>query len=368
MKKFTQRLARSLGTKKPLVAALLSALCASPYAYAESSATVYGRVTGGLNYVSDIATGGGGASDKLGFGSNAWGVSMLGLRGAEDLGGGVKAVINLETMFTSGSGNLVVDGLWNRYAVVGLSSPKWGTLLVGNAMSLTDGELWMMDPTAMQSMSVATLVNARNWGPRANAITYNSPEFGGLSMRIQTGLGERADNAQANRQLSASASYVAEGLNVRALYEEIRDASGGFSNLYETSKEYALAASYKADAAKYFLGYCELRSGAKTVADANNPTAATRSQMVWAGINYEATPALTLIGAAYHVNLDKPGAGATLVVAGANYHLSKRTVLYATVGSVGNGANANFAAEVYGQRPNLGARQNGVYTGLAHYF
>jgi predicted porin len=53
---------------------------------------------------------------------------------------------------------------------------------------------------------------------------------------------------------------------------------------------------------------------------------------------------------------------------GANYSLSKRTLLYASVGTVRNGSNANFSVETTDNRPLPGQSQLGAYVGIAHVF
>ena len=58
----------------------------------------------------------------------------------------------------------------------------------------------------------------------------------------------------------------------------------------------------------------------------------------------------------------------TLGVVGADYLLSKRTILYATVGSMFNGGNAAFPVEVSDAQPRPGGSQQGAYFGLVHYF
>ncbi len=60
----------------------------------------------GLDYVNGIARPDGDA-DTLRFGSNQYGVSFWGMRGTEDLGGGVRALFNLEGMITSGTGRAI---------------------------------------------------------------------------------------------------------------------------------------------------------------------------------------------------------------------------------------------------------------------
>lgn len=337
-------------------------------AAAQSSTVLYGRVIGGVGYVNKVATGNGGTAGLVRYGSD-WGASWWGIRVNEDLGQGLSAVANLESMFTSDDGRTIGDSLFNRYAVVGLASRSYGSVWLGRAMALTDGELWAVDPFAMQFTSVGTLAYGRNWGPRDNAITYNSPSWGGLSFRAQAGLGEVPGRPSGKRQLSGSISYESGPLVLKGVYEEIRDANGDFTNLYATSREYAVGGAYQAGSVKMFAGYSLIRSGAATVADASNPTAATRHQMVWLGAAWSATPALTLLAGGYHASLNRDGGNATLLALGANYNLSKRTLLYATIGTVMNRGNAAFSVEVTPDtKPMAGATQQGVYTGIMHSF
>jgi len=91
--------------------------CVTPaVVYAQSSVTLYGLLDEGLTYASNqnghsawLVQSGGGS------------LSRWGLRGAEDLGGGYKAVFTLENGFDVSSGNLSNNGrLFGRQAYVGI--------------------------------------------------------------------------------------------------------------------------------------------------------------------------------------------------------------------------------------------------------
>ena len=84
-----------------LVAALA---VASPLAYGQTSVTLYGRLDAGIEYMNHIDNGAGGNSSRWRGEGGDWGTSMLGLKGTEELGGGLKAIFNLET------GLQVMDG------------------------------------------------------------------------------------------------------------------------------------------------------------------------------------------------------------------------------------------------------------------
>ena len=67
--------------------------------FAQTSVTLYGRVDGGIEYLNHIAKPNGGSGTRWSAESGDWGTSMFGLKGIEDLGGGLSTVFNLETAF-----------------------------------------------------------------------------------------------------------------------------------------------------------------------------------------------------------------------------------------------------------------------------
>lgn len=350
-----------------LVTALFAASICS--AHAQSSATLYGRVGSGFDFVSNVATASAQSKNVYRFGSNQYGISWWGLKGSEDLGGGLHAVFNLESMFSAGTGQLPGDSLFNRYAYVGLASDRLGSLWVGRAMSLTDETGFYLDPLGEQSIGIATLVYGRSWGSRANTVTYNSLKYGGLEFRGQYGFGNEAGNYRGSRQMSASASYTVGGLNLRGVYEEIRDANGKFSSLYSASREYMAGGTFTWEQIKILGGFEQLvSSGHDTIAEANNPTASTRSQQEWLGVNWQASAALLLRAGVFHANVNNGGGSGTLGVVGADFYISKRTSFYGTFGAMFNGGSAAFPVETADQTPLAGHHQQGGYFGVMHYF
>src|SRR6185295_5334665 len=135
-------------------------------------------------------------------------------------------------------------------------------------------------------------------------------------------------------------------------FEDLRDSNGKLSTLYNNSQFWMLGAIYRIGSFKLFGGYQRIQTNDDdTVADPTNPTASTRSNQGWLGVNYEVTPVFSLLAGAYHVRLNRDGGSATLGALGATYWLSKRTVTYATFGSVSNNGNAAFPAIIYSPAP-----------------
>lgn len=124
--------------KKSNIALAALALIASTAAMAEG-VTVYG--TADVSVVkTDVGTSMAGAGNSAG--------SIFGVKGSEDLGGGLKASFNLETGYTGTNGALANGGavdqttvIFNRQANVGLSNENFGLTLGAQISPFIAGEL-----------------------------------------------------------------------------------------------------------------------------------------------------------------------------------------------------------------------------------
>jgi len=331
-------------------------------AQAQSSVTLYGRAVAGVDYQNNIA-------DKSGRGGgtlwrhagNQWGTSMLGIKGTEDLGGGMTALFVLEGGFDLPAAKPNgADLLLNRRAYVGLQD-YWGKLVFGKNLSISN-DVWYLDPTGQQFIGTATLVRGRNWQGNDNGIEYTTPTWGGFSATLQTGLGEQTDGFSKLRKDGVSLVYAAPSFEVRAIYDVARDKNGKYSDLFLTSKELTLGGTATFDALKLFAGYQRLSAPDAPL------TAPSKANHYWVGANYQVTPWLTMIGSVFRVTQNRNAGSANLYMLGANYALSKRTLLYASVGKVYNSSTANFSVEATNNNPPAGGRQSGTYFGISHTF
>ena len=129
--------------KKTLVA--LAALASVGAAFAQSTVTLYGRVDVALMYIEQKTTTLLQGTQKTatgnpGFAVNSAGLtgSRWGLKGSEDLGGGLKAIFQLESGFTVDTGGSGQGGLlFGRQAYGGFEG-NWGTFTVGRQYSPLD--------------------------------------------------------------------------------------------------------------------------------------------------------------------------------------------------------------------------------------
>ncbi|MEZ2351980.1 porin [Caballeronia sp. RCC_10] len=119
-------------TQAALIAA--TAFAAAAPAFAQSSVTLYGIVDDSIVYQSSqtnlARTNAGRSNVKMA--SGIWAGSRFGLKGAEDLGGGNKAIFQLESGFDINSGSQQFsNAMFGRQAWIGLTNPAYGTLTLG---------------------------------------------------------------------------------------------------------------------------------------------------------------------------------------------------------------------------------------------
>src|SRR5271167_576576 len=114
---------------KPLSLAALAVV--SSVAHAQSSVTLYGTIDTAVAYFSNQkGTNGSGGTFQMASGTltgDNWG-----LKGNEDLGGGLSAVFNLQAGFNVNNGAAGQgDRMFGRTAMVGLDDKTYGTVTVG---------------------------------------------------------------------------------------------------------------------------------------------------------------------------------------------------------------------------------------------
>ena len=146
--------------------------------------TVYGLVDLAVEHVTSVGSAGTGLSRMPGLTGSL--PSRLGLRGSEDLGGGLRAVFTLEQGFAPDVGTQTQGGrAWGRQAFVGLAG-DWGQLAIGRQYTMLYWSLLeadIMGPALYGTGSLdAYIPNAR----ADNSVAYRGT-FGGLSVADSPG-------------------------------------------------------------------------------------------------------------------------------------------------------------------------------------
>jgi predicted porin len=194
--------------KKLVLAAAIGSTLAIP-AFAQSTVTLYGIIDTGVTYVNNAGKNVGGV---VAMQSGVEQGSRWGLKGTEDLGGGLKTVFQIENGFNVNTGKLGQGGLeFGRQAYVGLSSATFGTITLGRQY---DSVVDFIQPATMNGTwgalfsHAGDIDNSDNGFRVNNTIKYTSNTYGGLQFGGLYALGGVAGSATANSTFSAGVSYT----------------------------------------------------------------------------------------------------------------------------------------------------------------
>ncbi|MFM0631805.1 porin [Paraburkholderia xenovorans] len=356
---------------KVLFATTLAAL-GTTAAHAQSSVTLYGLLDAGISYTNNTRVGNTGHSN-VALSNAMMQSSRWGLRGSEDLGGGLKAVFVLENGFTLTNGKLGQGGReFGRNAYVGLSSNDLGTLTVGRQNE------FMYDWVSRVSMEnfngaggnvfAHALDNDNMLGTFRvnNAVKYQSANYAGLTFGGLFGFSNQAGGFGNNRAYSFGAMYnngpILATLGYTQVNNSLTNSTAGLGVVTNTGGAVdSSAASTSADAAltggrqrifggglNYTFGPAKVgfvitdskldnatgfTSGTSALSLANSAYVHFTNYEVNA--HYNVTPALTL-GAAYTYTDGKFSNAQnsvspkwSQVSLSSDYNLSKRTDVYA---------------------------------------
>ncbi|RZF30591.1 porin [Paraburkholderia sp. UYCP14C] len=362
--------------KMKWTATLLAA--ATGLAYGQSSVTLYGIVDTGVSYYNN-ATSHGGTTVGMPFLTGEV-PSRWGLKGTEDLGGGFKTFFVLESGFQPGTGALNYGGrLFGRQANVGISS-DYGSLTLGRQMNMT---MYALANADIIGPSIHSLSNLDSYLPNArsdNAIGYMG-KFHGVTVGGTYSFGRDAagpagpsatncggqvpGNYLACKQYTALLAYDSASFGVATSYDLLRGGAGASAPLNNSAYT---------DARNIVDGYVifgPVKVGAGWIR--RNQSAATHLQtdIFFGGATYFVTPAFSLDGQGsrylQRTSGDLNNASSTLLVARANYLLSKRTTVYTSFGYMFNSSKAANTVAA-GGTIGTGENQAGVMVGLQQRF
>ena len=166
--------------KKSLIA--LAVLGFTGAAMAQSSVTLYGVADAGIGKIEN-------GSDKTEFLSGSVmnnGGSRVGVRGVEDLGGGLKAGFTFETGLNldDGSNNSAGAGFWGRTAKVWLGG-GWGTFSLGRDYTASFKAIgaWELTGSALYSV-VGNTYRYLSAARDSSIIGYATPNMGGFTAEV----------------------------------------------------------------------------------------------------------------------------------------------------------------------------------------
>lgn len=290
--------------KKSLIA--LAVLAASGAAMAQSTVTLYGRVDASLGAIENTVTG---VSTTSLFNGSAAGLtgSRWGMKGTEDLGGGLKVNFALENRFNVDDGTSAGQFLGDAY--VGFSG-GFGAVTLGRTYSVYDSAKAVSVASNVfdSSFTANTMPSYEVRG--TNQIKYMSSNFSGFSFGGSVALKE--SNVAGTENTNSLAAFYARGPLSVALGMQTRAVGDNI----------VLSGNYDFGVASVSAGYSTFDAN-NAGDDANGVTVGVTVPMgaVKLSAGYSAGETETQAGAKV-TDLTSFGLGAT-------YSLSKRTTLYA---------------------------------------
>ena len=349
--------------------------CAADAVLAQSpgTATIYGRLNTGLEHV-DVSGDGGADQNRL---SNYR--SVLGFRGDEDIGGGLKVVWQIEGSISLDTGS---GGIANRDTRLGLSGP-WGTAFAGVWTLPYTSATSAFDPfypttagymALMGNGSAPITDNVQDTSSfdrrQVNQIQYWSPKLAGFSARLAYGVNEEtvAETGAKPWLASGSLSYEAGPLLITAAHERHDE----YQTAHTTDTATKIGAAYTWGSARLAGVFEHLKYGTSSGDLERDAWYVSGTYRVGAGmfkVGY--TRADDGEGASDQtVGFFKSGphTGSEQITVGYEHELSKRTSLQAFYSRIRNESRAvyDFAINEFGitagQRPSVFA------AGMRHSF
>jgi len=340
--------------KKLLTMAVASALAMPAVALAQ--VTVFGTMDGGLRNQTKALIGAGPATGSVMTATdglrttNRWG-----LRGSEDLGGGLMANFWLEGQYSSDTGAGPAGGAtFARKSVVGLS--KGGNSVdVGRDYTVNFKSQGIYDPMSYTYTGITPTAGTNTAGVRSSNMVTAGFRFGTGGVRVDYALGEVVDESWGTRT-GINADFAFGPVTVTGAISTVKDAATGTLSTETTN----LGGVYR-------MGAFTFRAGWSNTNAETGPGADTDTPMFVLGAQYAISPTLNGRVGYYDTKFEASGVetgSRKVTIVALDYILSKRTTVYAAFDRTAIDGTASTA--VLGVASADGA--TGLSVGLAHSF
>ncbi len=338
--------------KKSLVALAVLAGFAGAAA-AQSSVTLFGVIDVAARYTK--ANG----NDTKQLSNDGSSSSRIGVRGVEDLGGGLKAGFWLEGALAADTGTADSSRFWGRRASVSLMG-DFGEVRLGRGKTSTrlvvdDFDVYTTTGLGDVTRTYSLLGSGIDTFNRAdNLVQYFLPaDLGGVYGSFDVAAGEGTDG---KKSYGGRLGYKAGDLNVAGGYQTTDVQNSKF-------KQLSLGASYDFKVVKVSGLYSQLKFGSRkqnvyTIGAVVPVTAAGSVTAQYTKAETNGTADAAAVG----VRGD-----AQAFSIGYQHNLSKRTALYTTASIIDND-NSNFRVANNAVAAVAGGKSGGIDVGIKHSF
>ncbi|MDR3099070.1 MAG: porin [Paraburkholderia sp.] len=369
------------------IALALAAL--SSESEAQSSVTMYGIIDAGVTYATNA-----GGSHQVKFDDGISYANRWGIKGTEDLGGGMKAIFELESGFHVGNGQLANGGsLFGRAAYVGLQS-DWGTLTFGNQSDMTQDMVYQYNVTAWASGYAINQgdFDRMNGDHLPNAVKFTSNTYGGFQFGGMYSFSNAPGDFHTGSAWSVGAQYQNGAFSMGTAYTQLNNPSGIYAfdpyamigvhsffgrptvsvdsgtgavtDLYANTPFPVDKQGAFGVGASYVVGPVTLM-GDFTYTQIKAFGQSQHMQVAEGGADWQITPAASLIGGYQYTHFD--GHHWNMLSAGLHYLLSKRTDIYLS-GDWLKASQGMDAVIGYSFTPSSSTTQADVRIGMRHSF
>jgi predicted porin len=293
-------------------------------ALAQTSVTLYGVVDAGIAYENNGTP----AGSILRVENGGQSTSRFGIKGTEDLGGGLSALFVLENGFLVGTGAMgTTNVLFNRQSWVGLKG-GFGTAKLGRQETLVYAAFNKgFDPFGRGlAGDITRMFPIAGSGSRVNnTLTYTSPTFGGFSGDVAYTFGQVAGDTSQSREIGLSGQYISGPVGVIVAHHNANSAAPVING-----KTNFVAGTYDFGPVKGYLAFGDNKNDSAVLATKLD----TRSWLI--GVSAPFGPHLFM--ADYIRKSDKAVANrdATQYAIGYTYTMSKRTNFYTSFSRTNN--------------------------------
>jgi len=357
--------------KKSLIALAALATVATA-AQAQSSVTIYGVLDAGVTRASNTTSSTAPVSNT-GLTNGGLSTPRFGFKGAEDLGGGLKAsfVLEAEMLNDTGAAASAISSsttLFGRASYINLDQAGVGSIQLGHMNRQDYNMSAKYDAFGGNNIGGWVASNNKNGtvdlkvGERLdNGFQLQTASFGGLVLTYQHAYGEVAGNSTKSKQTAFGAEYTSGPFAVAATVAEKNDTTP------VGTKATSLYAKYDFKVADLRLGHVKTEVDGSTV----------EASGYFVGVKVPLTAKIGLM--AQYNAFDNDAATAakkpTTYALGATYEFSKRTTAY-VIGAKSNQDNGSRQqivsdskyAGFQGPTSGTGNNQTAYSVGIRHTF
>ncbi|MGF7000493.1 porin [Paraburkholderia sp. GAS32] len=358
-------------------------MISSGQAQAQSSVTLYGMLDEFLGYQSTKV--GGKNTSLTALGSNGELTSRWGIRGIEDIGGGYRVTVDLESGFDPGTGNLQNPyRFFDRQAWMGISGP-YGEVRFGHQN--TPMFVWSGNMDVFGSATYGSgYNNFANFQARLdNDIAYISQKIAGSQLELHYSVGGQPGTLAGNAVYQAAVQS-----NVGPVYLALAYLNAANAKNAVRVQEFMAGGNYDYGRGKMYFSFVRANdiisattgNALSNPAGKYNPAAGPVGNVAGnyhntysLSADYRFSPFLTA-GAGYAFITDSSSLNNTAREFSGiiNYDLSKTMRLYAVVSRLNNSNTAQFrmagASITTGSylTPSAGQSETGAQIGIRHLF